>query len=284
MEERTINMIDNVKDYNIPIITREILSKGGLEKQEAIYIFEKFHMLKTAGVDDEVNLYRTLLISCYYGTIRFVLAKYYPDLVDEDFVQIGLIGLIKGIDKFDISKDVSPLTFLVKCIFNEIGMYLRVQNKKIKPISLESFVNNEDNLTLQDVLKDKEYFREEVLDNEKLKTMLKLLKHFSLRQQKIFILESNLLNTNFKQEDTALFCGCSQACVSKTAKKVARALQLLLKDELTLCYEERILVKTLRQNCFSNILNDKEWIILVKSFKKNKQIKFTKTVDNNKEL
>lgn len=46
----------------------------------------------------------------------------------DDLFQVGCIGLIKGIDNFDISLDVFPSTYLVPMIIGEIRRYLRDNN------------------------------------------------------------------------------------------------------------------------------------------------------------
>lgn len=46
----------------------------------------------------------------------------------DDLFQVGCIGLMKGIDNFDISLDVFPSTYLVPMIIGEIRRYLRDNN------------------------------------------------------------------------------------------------------------------------------------------------------------
>ncbi|GFI61740.1 RNA polymerase sigma-G factor [Clostridiales bacterium] len=46
----------------------------------------------------------------------------------DDLFQVGCIGLIKGIDNFDISMNVLPSTYLVPMIIGEIRRYLRDNN------------------------------------------------------------------------------------------------------------------------------------------------------------
>lgn len=43
----------------------------------------------------------------------------------DDLFQVGCVGLIKGIDNFDVSLDVFPSTYLVPMIIGEIRRYLR---------------------------------------------------------------------------------------------------------------------------------------------------------------
>ncbi len=46
----------------------------------------------------------------------------------DDLFQVGCVGLIKGIDNFDVSLDLYPSTYLVPMIIGEIRRYLRDNN------------------------------------------------------------------------------------------------------------------------------------------------------------
>ena len=167
-----------MKEYNLNNITKYVISKGAFTNEEGSYLFEKFRVAKASGVDDNLNLYRTLLITGYFGVIKYVISKFFHGIHGDDYIQIGLIGLIKGIDSYAPSKTVLT-TYLTHCVYNEIGSYLRVQNKKIKPDSLEEMFDYYDDGCFVDNLKDPDDFCEEILENEKINTMLKFLTHFN---------------------------------------------------------------------------------------------------------
>ena len=48
----------------------------------------------------------------------------------EDLISIGTLGLIKGIQTFDMDKNIKLVTYASRCIENEILMYLRKKNKQ----------------------------------------------------------------------------------------------------------------------------------------------------------
>lgn len=92
-----------------------------LKKDEAIELFKK-----AKNGDAEA---RQRLIN---GNLRLVLSiikrfDYKNESID-DLFQVGCIGLIKGIDNFDISLNVLPSTYLVPMIIGEIRRYLRDNN------------------------------------------------------------------------------------------------------------------------------------------------------------
>ena len=76
----------------------------------------------------------------------------------EELVSVGLIGLIKAVDTFDLSKLVTFSTYASTCIHNEILNFIKSQEKHLIVESLEtplSFNNSGSELKLQDKLNDK---------------------------------------------------------------------------------------------------------------------------------
>ena len=66
------------------------------------------------------------------GNLRLVLSiiKRFENRNEnmDDLFQIGVVGLIKAIDNFDISMDVMPSTYFCPMIIGEIRRYLRDNN------------------------------------------------------------------------------------------------------------------------------------------------------------
>ena len=72
---------------------------------------------------------REQLVEENVGLIWCVVKRFYGRGVDaEDLFQIGSIGLLKAIDKFDLSYDVRFSTYAVPMIIGEIRRYLRDNN------------------------------------------------------------------------------------------------------------------------------------------------------------
>lgn len=82
----------------------------------------------------------------------------------EDLTAYGLIGLIKSVDYFDLSKKVEFSSFAAKVIKNEIVMYMRREKKHVNNISIESSISSKDKLqeiTILDSLRDEKVNIEE---------------------------------------------------------------------------------------------------------------------------
>ena len=89
--------------------------------------------------------------------VHYVLHKYFPLYIDnQDNIQNGYVGLIKAVDSFDESTGNTFSTYASRCIFNEILMDLRRQNKYAKDISLHAVLAEgdirDDPLTIEDIL------------------------------------------------------------------------------------------------------------------------------------
>ena len=69
---------------------------------------------------------RDVLVEKNLGLVQHIVKRYVGRGVDaEDLFQIGSIGLIKAIDKFDLSFDVKFSTYAVPLICGEIKRFLR---------------------------------------------------------------------------------------------------------------------------------------------------------------
>lgn len=78
------------------------------------------------GTDEESNAAQKELYEDNIGLVRSVVKRYLNRGTDsEDLFQIGSIGLIKAIRKFDLQYDVCFSTYAVPMIAGEIRRYLR---------------------------------------------------------------------------------------------------------------------------------------------------------------
>ena len=134
---------------------------------------ENMYLEKYMAGDEEA---RNILIERNLRLVAHVCKKYNIQNADnDDLISIGTIGLIKGINTFNVDKGVKLATYTARCIENEILMYLR-GNKKIgaevylnEPIGTDKD-NNE--ISLIDILENDEKNIEDEID---LKMKIRLL-------------------------------------------------------------------------------------------------------------
>ena len=84
------------------------------------------------------TLAREKLIEHNLRLVAHIVKKYEHTNNDaDDIISIGVIGLIKGIDSYDKSKNIKVTTYAASCIENEILMYFRSNKKNDKNIMIE---------------------------------------------------------------------------------------------------------------------------------------------------
>ncbi len=194
---------------------------------------ERIALVKMSEGDCEA---RNLLIERNLRLVAHVCKKYGNIKVDqEDLLSIGTIGLIKGINTFNIEKGAKLSTYVSRCIDNEILMYLR-SNKKL---NAEVYLNEpigkdkDDNVvTLEEVLENDERNIDEVVDLKiKIKELYSKMKNILKDRERIIIeLRFGLDGKKPKtQNEIAKSMGISRSYVSrietKAISKLAKEIQ-----------------------------------------------------------
>ena len=163
--------------FVVSYIQGNALFPGPLSSEEE----KKYLQLLKAG-DEEA---RNILIERNLRLVAHVCKKYANSNVEQDdLISIGSIGLIKGINSFDVDKGARLSTYVSRCIDNEILMHFRATKKLESEVYLNDSIgkDKDDNVvTLQEVLKNNERSVEEVVDikmkvrilYEKMKKVLK---------------------------------------------------------------------------------------------------------------
>lgn len=111
---------------------------------------------------------RNILIERNLRLVAHVVKKYSnTKLEQDDLISIGTIGLIKGINSFNVDKGSKLSTYVSRCIDNEILMYLRSTKKLNSEVYLNEPIgkDKDDNVvTLQEVLENDDKSIEEEVD------------------------------------------------------------------------------------------------------------------------
>ena len=102
---------------------------------------EEFHKDLKEYKEGNIEARDKLIIHNYKLILKQVLNKFGDTPYEkEDLISIGLIGLIKAIDTFDVTKNNAFSTYATRCINNEILMYIRKEKKYLKDIKLEDTI------------------------------------------------------------------------------------------------------------------------------------------------
>lgn len=120
--------------------------KFGLKSDEVYYIGGSEVLLFLLFKDEEQVLLMkflngdqvvcVILIECNLCLVVYIVCKFENMGINiEDLISIGIIGLIKVVNMFNLEKKIKLVIYVFCCIENEILMYLRRNNK----ICLEVF-------------------------------------------------------------------------------------------------------------------------------------------------
>lgn len=168
---------------------------------------------------------RQCLIEKNLRLVAYIAKKYNVGDKDmDDLISIGTIGLIKGIDTFDETKNIRLATYAARCIDNELLMMLRAEKKKAKDVYLYDSIGSDkegNEINLFDII---EYKDEDVVErlmvNERVGRLGKIMEEtLSGREKTILIMRYGLDGKKEKtQREIAKLYGISRSYVSRIEK------------------------------------------------------------------
>lgn len=145
-----------------------------------------------------------------------------------DLVSIGIIGLIKAVDEFDISKNISFSSFAIRCIDNEILMLIRKQKKYKNTDSIDKVINYDkdgNEFKIKDTIKDETDLIMEYETKETYQIIRILIKKLPSKDKKIIMLYYGFFNDKrYTQKEISEIMSISQPYVSKLIKRITKQL------------------------------------------------------------
>lgn len=162
-------------------------------------------------------------------TIWSIIKTYYSYDKD-DIKQTAMIGLLKAIDTFNTNAGIKFNSYATSVIRNEMNMFVRknnTKNKKYEVISANSYADNdEDEMTIQDLITSDDNIEEEIIENEEHKRLYEMIDMYAEKNE----MKANVIRLvvkGLKQEDIAEIVGCSRSYISRIQTafiKYARAI------------------------------------------------------------
>lgn len=210
------------------------IQSGNLFPEPLTQEEEKVYLTKMKNGDEEA---RNILIERNLRLVAHVAKKYSSSNIDQDdLISIGSIGLIKGINSFDMDKSFKLATYIAKCIENEILMYLRSNKKRASDVYLNEPIgkDKDDNeVTLQEILENNERNVEDEVDLKfKVKRLYEKMKKILKDREKIIIeLRFGLNGQKPKtQKEIAKMMNISRSYVSRIESKAIGKLAKEIKE------------------------------------------------------
>ena len=168
---------------------------------------------------------REKLISHNLRLVAHIVKKYYASGVEqEDLISIGTIGLIKGINTFNIDKGARLATYAARCIENEVLMHFRAQKKMAQDISISEPIDTDSEgnpLTLMDILSTEDTIAQDLDLRMKSERLTQLVENLSdPREKQIIILRYGLSGAEpLTQREAAKLLHISRSYVSRLEKR-----------------------------------------------------------------
>ena len=224
-----IKLIKKIIIYIKSLFIKNVYFVGSLDKLPEPLTKEEEVMYVKDGSKEAKNK----LIEHNLRLVVFLAKKYENTGVDlEDLVSIGTIGLIKGVETYNLDKNIKLATYASRCIDNEILMYLRKNKKRRGEISFEDSLSYDaegNELRLEDILGTDDDIVTRDLERETEKKLLyDEIDKLSDRDKEIMIMRYGLYNhKELTQKEVAQKLGISQSYISRIEKKVISKLQVL---------------------------------------------------------
>ena len=177
---------------------------------------------------------RNVLIERNLRLVAHIMKKYYAQTSDqEDLISIGTIGLIKGIETFDVTKGARLATYAARCVENEILMYFRSQKKSSQDVSLSDYIETGTDgaaLSLMDVVSDELDLMERASNRQLLHKLCGAVEQVLTEQERQVIVARYGLGTGqpLRQREVAKLTGISRSYVSRIEKKALEKLRQAL--------------------------------------------------------
>lgn len=218
-----------VMEYNKLFIQADLPEPFTIE--ELYYHFEKMH----AG---DLQARKEIIERNIRFVIMEVNSKFsnVPNLDVEELFCVGVIGLIKSVDTFDISKEFRFATYAVKCIDNEILMFLRKSKKHMHDDYLGRPLNVDlegSELTVQDIIFDDN--ADFALDYEKRESyaiIRRIVSELPERDKDVIMWYFGFLDGRpLTQKEIAELLGISQSYVCRMVTKILKKIEIKLQLE-----------------------------------------------------
>ncbi len=166
---------------------------------------------------------RNVLIEHNLRLVAHIAKKYSNENNTDDLISVGIIGLIKGINTFSPEKNPRLVTYIARCIENEILMVLRSSKKHLGEVSLDEPIGVDkegNNMTFSDILPAD---NTDIIEDIALKSDVKRLyetMHKVLSENELNIISWRYGLNNAKrktQKEVAEILGISRSYVSRRA-------------------------------------------------------------------
>ena len=186
---------------------------------------EEEKYIKELSKEDNLEA-RQILVERNLRLVVYIAKKFENTGIGiEDLISIGTIGLMKGVNTFNIDKNIKLATYASRCIENEILMFLRKSSKIRGEISIDEPLNKDgdgNELLLSDILgTDPDITYRNLEDEVDMKLLKEAIRKLNSREKNIMEMRFGFISGREKtQKEVADELGISQSYISRLEKKI----------------------------------------------------------------
>lgn len=146
----------------------------------------------------------------------------------KELVSVGMIGLIKAVDSFNVKSGNKFSTFANPCIFNEIRMFLKKEKKQCDKISIQAPIysdNDDAECTLEKVLIGVVNIEDDYINLELLTRVRQLVEELPEQKRNIISKYFGFVDERLNQTQIAKIYNITPSAVSEVKIKTLKKIQ-----------------------------------------------------------
>ena len=190
---------------------------------------ERYYLERYRGGDEAA---RNILIEKNLRLVAHIVKKYNNSDRDMDeLIAIGIVGLVKAVNTFDVSKGNRIVTYAARCIENELLMMLRSERKLAREVSLYDPIGTDkegNEISLLDIMETQEAdVVEQIARDNSIRLLYENIQKLLTPREKEIIFSRYGLDGHSPatQREIAQNLGISRSYVSRIEKKALEKLK-----------------------------------------------------------
>ena len=173
---------------------------------------------------------RDTIIKGNIKLVYFTFHKYFKNVEIAEYEDLGLIGLIKAVDSYDVEKNADFATFSITCIKNEILGELRKISKTKEDVSLYGYkprlVNDDEDMQLVNCLPDSKDLIDDFISSVSYEKITnELFATLTDKEKELLKLFFGFYEKKYTQKEIASIYGVHQSHISRTITKICYKLK-----------------------------------------------------------
>ncbi len=201
------------------------------DEEEAACLHQYFY-----GNEEEKENARNTLVERNLRLVAYVAKKYASTTyLGEDLISVGTIGLIKAVSTFKEDKGNKIGTYALRCIENEILMFIRASRKQSNEISMNDPVGTDkegNEIVIMDLLCDDDEEMINSIDRKMQASYIMDIMNRSLsdKEKEVIMLRYGIGTKNdageeLTQKEVGKILNCSRSYISRLEKRAIEKLQ-----------------------------------------------------------